>query len=573
MARKKATDEAMQLTLDLLLEQEPDKLHKLPIDPEDIGGELLAVLSKGLYTNPLDAIREYVQNCVDARSQNVTIKITGNSVIVYDDGNGMDLEDLLRARQFGLSPKLYEQHVGFRGIGIYSGFDLCRRLRVTSTKAGGAHAHVLVFDFAAMKAQLDSERGRETQDGKTSLIKLLSEHTYIERLSSAFTADQHFTQVELQDISDFHIRQLSNRAELKRYLLQNLPIDFDTTFDSKRVINDHLFRHVPGYNPITIILQSDGQDDEIVSKYGGVTLQPPTFGYIRTRSGQQVAYYWACLTSRRGHIDKKRPTDGPQYEGFVYKCKGFSIGDRGKLRDMFVRKPQLYTWYTGEVYVLDPSVVPNAERNDFETSQAKLALEMAIKDEFDERLLPEAETWQAQGVAHDHIEAYLGELAAIETRLLGTAPSEMAESYATDFQTYSRLDKILDDMKRQRKVASSEDRPIAEDVVRRAERLQKQLRREADSPPDDAGQRRKATRVRRVEPAPPAQLSIPAVMPIERTLPGILEDIGWPTERSCAKVIGIIQESMEEVLGISSSHYRNLLSLIESRLNSASLDE
>src|SRR5947207_5881407 len=114
--------EARQLSffeyLDEQPNEQPGELMKLPIDPNDIGGELLAILSKGLYTNPLDCIREYIQNAVDARARNVIIKITGNSVMIFDDGNGMDFYELVQARQFGLSSKSLAEHVGFRGIGI-----------------------------------------------------------------------------------------------------------------------------------------------------------------------------------------------------------------------------------------------------------------------------------------------------------------------------------------------------------------------------------------------------------------------------------------------------------------------
>src|SRR5579872_7191171 len=204
--RRRKNDES-QTSLDnlmYLLEEEPGKLHKLPIDPNDIGGELLAVLTKGLYTNPMDCIREYVQNAVDAGARSVKIKITGNSVMIFDDGNGMNLDDLLQARQFGLSYKFVAQHVGFRGIGIYSGFDLCRRLRITTTKAGDPHLHVLVFDFVDMKNQLETERTEATSGQKTSLIQLLSNHTYIKREPSSFSPERGFTQVELQEINELH---------------------------------------------------------------------------------------------------------------------------------------------------------------------------------------------------------------------------------------------------------------------------------------------------------------------------------------------------------------------------------
>jgi len=161
MKQSKQLGDIKQRTIfDLLdeLDKQPGKPVEWPVHSEDIGGELLAILSKGLYTNPLDCIREYVQNAVDAQAKSVTIKITGNSVVILDNGQGMSLEELVQARQFGLSRKSLTEHVGFRGIGIYSGFDLCNRLVITAKKANEANSHILEFDFGAMKEQLERER-------------------------------------------------------------------------------------------------------------------------------------------------------------------------------------------------------------------------------------------------------------------------------------------------------------------------------------------------------------------------------------------------------------------------------
>src|SRR5712692_11367232 len=144
--------EPSQLSLFELLEKEEGNSVEWPVQSDDIGGELLAILSKGLYPDPLDCIREYVQNSVDARAKNVTIKITGNSVIISDDGMGMAVGDLRQARQLGLSNKSQVENVGFRGIGIYSGFDICNRLLVTTKRVGEAKARILEFHFGEMKA-------------------------------------------------------------------------------------------------------------------------------------------------------------------------------------------------------------------------------------------------------------------------------------------------------------------------------------------------------------------------------------------------------------------------------------
>jgi hypothetical protein len=82
-------DEAAPSLLDELekrLATDDGKPVQLRADADDIGGELLAIVSKGLYTNPLDCLREYAQNGVDAQAETITIEVTGNTVMIFDDG-------------------------------------------------------------------------------------------------------------------------------------------------------------------------------------------------------------------------------------------------------------------------------------------------------------------------------------------------------------------------------------------------------------------------------------------------------------------------------------------------------
>jgi Histidine kinase-, DNA gyrase B-, and HSP90-like ATPase len=373
MTKTRTITAVNQLSLNDLLDEKPGEFVQVPLRAEDVGAELVAILSKGLYTNPLDCIREYVQNSVDANATKATIKITGNSVFISDDGDGMDIDNLLQARQFAVSTKSLRENVGFRGIRLYSGFDLCNRLRIASKKLGDDRVNVLVFNFAEMRAVLDRSRHDHGGQAKVSLMQLLSEHTSFKREVTAFPILERFTQVQLEELSDVHIGQLSDRTEMRRYLLQNLPINFSEDFEYKEEINHQLSMHVPGYHPITIVLQSDNENDEVIQKPAIPRLQNPTFRTILTAKNHPVAFYWACMNEDRWHVDKNlkdgNGTGGhPVVEGFVYKVKGFTIGDRHRLRRAFSRKPQLYPWYTGEIYVIDENVVPNAERDDFETS-------------------------------------------------------------------------------------------------------------------------------------------------------------------------------------------------------------
>lgn len=548
-----AAEAPEQLTLSELLDAEPDKLHQVPIDAESIGGELLAILSKGLYNNPLDCIREYVQNSVDAGAQHVTIKLTGNSAAILDSGRGMNLDELLQARQFGLSAKSISEHVGFRGIGIYSGFDICNRLRITTKRAGEDHIHVLVFQFATMRKVLDADRNKSGKE-KTPLIRLLSEHTYIKREGSSLPKEKHFTHVELQEISDVHVKQLSNRAEMRRYLLQNLPVDFHPEFPYRKQINDALFAHVQSYNAVSITLQSDGIPDETVAKDNIPDLQPPTFGYILDSNERQVAYYWSCLNGKRGAIDAnyKRAEGQPSFEGFVYKVKGFTIGDRDVLRTEF-KQPQLYRWYTGEIYVVDNNVIPNAGRDAFETSPARRILDAAVKTKLG-LLEKDALDFQTYEVVKEKVVQAENKLAAVAAEIEANAVED-------PLTTWGEVRDLVRILGTQKKANARDFKNRLEEATKKAKRLQDVLRKMVDAPRSEADREKKATKSgkratsdterRHAEPPP--------------RLPALLAEIGWETDGELAAFVAIVQSVLEDVLSVDSPAYRSIISGIAAR--------
>lgn len=630
----------MKLPLDELLDAHPGELIPLDIDVNDIGGELLSILSTGLYTNPLDCIREYVQNAVDANAHTATIKITGNSVHVFDDGDGMALEELIQARQFGLSVKSLTQHVGFRGIGIYSSFHLCNQLRVTTKKAGTTFQHVLVFEFGAMKAQLDQDKRKGPHERKTSLVELLSAHTKICRSQHTIPEDMHFTHVEMQEINDVHIKILGNREELQHYMIRNLPIDFDESFEHRDQIKQQLQLEIPGYNAIILTLQTDGLPDIVVTKPAIPHLQPPVMGSIVSGTGKtarKVGYYWACLNTERDRIAKNarfvpevlingrdrhlRETvelEFSSYEGFVFKMKGFTVGNRDRLRHCFAPKPQLYPWYTGEIYVLDAAVVPKADRDDFETNEAKRALDLAVMQVLSQ-LEDAAENFQATGLADERVEKYLVEVADIERQV-------EANTQESDFKTYTQLNEILKDLRRQEKKASPDKRAIAHDIIKRAERLQRRLAKETEAPQTEAARRKRAANEELAVPSAShllAQTQLPlteiglgqgtssssseaGLLPLQtvplfqsmesdeaaartstslaalspaadqkrpllspsapRTLESILLEAGWRVDGDCNRLITLLQASLESVI-LDWALYNSMLADFEDRLN------
>ncbi len=550
-----------QLTLESWLHSKPDEDYQLQLDPDDIGAELVAILSKGLYTDPFDCIREYVQNGVDGDATSVRIKITANSIVVSDDGVGMDFATLVRSRQFGLSLKSIVEDVGFRGIGIYSGFDLCERLIITSKQAGTAEQNILTFDFAGMRKALRGSRPGIGTEPRPSLIELLSGFTYFRRDTSVGPIDGSYTIVDLQNMSAEHIDTLSDRERMRRYLLNTVPIDWVPSFEHRDAINTALRGEMHGYNPIKVILEApDGLPPTVIEREPVSGLYPPTFETLKDERGNKIALVWSGLNTRRSRLFEKDESEfnapwREDYEGFVFKIKGFTIGSRTRLQSMF-KQPPLYRWYTGEIYVLDPDVVPNAGRDWFETSDATDRLMTRVRAAL-VQLEKRASDIQVEGRADDTVNKVVSEIAGLEANWIE------ATTIGQRLEVVTQLSRLEDQLKAQRAKASTEIKKLVPDFDRRAKRIKDEFNSESGKlvPTRDAG---KATGTKARRPSSDASTPLPHIP----TLAEISARAGVATNDGddLAKVVAAVDASVDEVLGSNRDLRSTLMRSIESRL-------
>lgn len=531
----------------------------IQMTPKDIGGALISILSEGLYTDPMHAIREYVQNSIDAEAQYIVIKMTGRSVIISDDGCGMSLEELKQARQVGISQKDYLQYVGFRGIGIYSGFGLCDRLVITTQKLGENQRHVLTFDFAAMRKTIAEER--KDRSKVTPLTELLSQYSWFE--SEPGDPTRHYTVVELQDIALHHLPRLYDMRKLEEYLLRNVPIDFHDDFEYKDIVTEELSR-LPGYRAAQVRIQADGQPDVLVAKPPIPNLAPPQMGYLSRRDGKQVAFYWWC----RHKDSQKIPDEFSSYRGFTLKLKGFTIGDNRKLRQFFKRGGgTLYEWVVGEIYVLDEDVVPNSERDDFQSNQAREAL-YAVLDTFLTDVQKQVDQWRKEQRAIKEIERVEEEIKQIR--------QFFEDDETPDYlKLHGEVEKALEVIRKQRRNLPTAKRGWADKIRDRAKKLQDRIRKEVESPTPPEQRRahrarRKTTVVSRLPdesplpqttPPPPRPMPLPAK---KRLLSQVIQEAGGEIPEECHTYIKIIEEALLDVL--DEETYQGLIAYVEARL-------
>ncbi len=187
--------------------------QKVALEPWEVGAELLDILSRGLYSDARDAVREYVQNGVDAEASRVTITIDGPTVVIRDDGSGMDEKLLRAARRFGMSEKSPKEMVGFRGIGIYSAFGVCEELHITTRQAGMDGLIGWMFQFGEMRRVLEADKTADVRQG-LGLANLL--HQYTELVSQPYDGDvdDHFTIVRLEGVGEQYRAQLNDASKV-----------------------------------------------------------------------------------------------------------------------------------------------------------------------------------------------------------------------------------------------------------------------------------------------------------------------------------------------------------------------
>ena len=362
-----------------------DTFHKIPVESWEIGSELLDILSRGLYSDAKDAIREYVQNGVDAEATTVIVSVRGPRATIRDDGTGMDWDTLRRARRFGISDKTPRDHVGFRGIGIYSAFGMCETMRITTRQAGTDELLHLEIQFGEMRRIIERDRVSDKKDG-AGLVVLLEDYTQFlrEPYENSSLSDDHFTLVSLDGITQEYRSQLNDSDALDAYLLNTLPVAFpDEGYGP--TVNRWLKERV-GLNPIKLVCRVGNEPQFAIEPYIAEDVEDPQFYTIENSEGEGVAFIWHALTTQGGRIPSPAGTnEGSGVSGYLMKVKGFTLGDRLLLKSLWPAAGgrTLYHHYTGEVHILDDAeVYPNAARNDLEASLAKQNLVKQLEDKF-----------------------------------------------------------------------------------------------------------------------------------------------------------------------------------------------
>jgi len=167
---------------------------------------IIELFSEGLYASPNKAIEELVVNSFDAGARHVQILLSANlhaqdaSIVVIDDGSGMDASGLKQHWLIGISNKRKlhilpngRQQIGRFGIGKLATYVLAERLSHITKRKGKYYATSMDF------ASIDKRVGREVEPKTPIRIPLreLSEKEAQEALAP-WTSSRDFKRSDLK---------------------------------------------------------------------------------------------------------------------------------------------------------------------------------------------------------------------------------------------------------------------------------------------------------------------------------------------------------------------------------------
>lgn len=362
----------------------------------DIGAEIISIITKGMYPDPKDALREYIQNGIDATAVNVSIKIRQESIVIEDDGTGMNRKTLRDSVRMGVSDKNPSKDIGFMGIGIYSSFHLCGRMTIFSRGSEDV-LNVLSMDFAKMKQILASQKELRLEGNLDSseLMDLQSLlESCIELTDNGEANTDEFpikgTRVELSNVEGEFYSALSNFEEVSEYLQSVIPLHFDReNFSHAEEIENKISmvcrEHNHEFELINLSLQVNSELKNLYRPYKDIDFKKssslkPHFEFLKDDS-TFFGLAWGCLSSERAKLTNKAN------RGFIIKKQGFSIGTREKVVKYFPKGNTYFDRYSGEIIIIHPSILPNASRNDIEYSPLRsilLGLITDVADKFDD---------------------------------------------------------------------------------------------------------------------------------------------------------------------------------------------
>ncbi len=342
-----------------------------------IGKDILELLSSGMYVDPLTVYREYVQNAADALAASVeaglppdpaepqvavTIDPGLRTVRIRDTGTGIPADAFAaRMTAIGASPKRGTGARGFRGVGRLAGLAYCRELTFRSRAAASEPVQEIRWDCARLKLLL---RSAEYAAG---LPQFIADIVDLGEAAAPVRYPDRFFEIEMGGIIRHRNDTILDAGTVSEYLSQVSPVPFSPEFTLGADIDAFLRRHtalgaieirINGSEPLVrpyrdTFEADDGKPDAFTDV---------EFKELPGQDGGMAAVGWLLHHSYRGAIPS-----AALVKGLRFRSGDIQVGGHNLAEDLFP-EPRFNSWTVGEVHVLDPRILPNGRRDNYEES-------------------------------------------------------------------------------------------------------------------------------------------------------------------------------------------------------------
>ena len=336
--------------------------------PAVVGKDVLELLSTAMYVDPLTIYREYVQNAADAIDQanagghearriDIVLDAAARTATIRDDASGIAASDFRRVlTSVGASAKRGTEARGFRGVGRLSGLAYARSLTFQSRAAGETRVSTMTWNCQALRTALRDPA--DTRD-LAAIIDAITTTTVTDE-----AGDPYF-EVRLEGVARQGDDRVMSPGAVTDYLSEIAPVPLDPSFSHGAAIAERLGGTVAlGDLTITINggepLTRPFRDELPIDGGRPLRLREIAFVEVPSIDGGIAAVGWIAHHDYEGAIHAST-----HVRGLRVRAGDVQIGEAGVLADVFP-EARFDAWTVGEVHVLDPRIIPNGRRDDFE---------------------------------------------------------------------------------------------------------------------------------------------------------------------------------------------------------------
>ena len=256
----------------------------------------------------------------------------------------------------GNSNKQRTQNRGFRGIGRLAGLGYCDEL-IFVTSFSGEDTKTIIHYNAKLLRDLLLTSNEDSVSVHDVMNQIISVEEFSEKPS------RHYFEVKMLGVTSNN--GLLDEDLVRDYLIQHSPLPFEKGFKWRSTIQEKV--RISGYSIPTYCICLNGEElykpysDSFTSdRVKKITDSIQDIQVEKFYRGEILsAVLWYANTSFYGTINNNA------IKGIRVRQGNILIGDRSTCNSYF-KEERFNGWIIGELHILDPDLIVNSRRDDFE---------------------------------------------------------------------------------------------------------------------------------------------------------------------------------------------------------------